>query len=127
MTVRSVPPALVCALPATSETVKPAARPIVTSPCTDGATVIVVDPSRTRTAERADLHVAPKVGTDGALALGVCRALIERGLIDGDHVKQTTLGFDEFAESITEWTAARTAEVCGLTVQAFDRFVDALT
>lgn len=101
--------------------------PFVERAQADGATVIVVDPSRTRTAERADLHVAPKVGTDGALALGVCRALIERGLIDRDHVEQMTLGFDEFARSLTEWTAERTAEVCGLTVQAFDRFVDALT
>ena len=37
--------------------------PFVERAQADGATVIVVDPSRTRTAERADLHVAPKVGT----------------------------------------------------------------
>ncbi|RME50076.1 MAG: molybdopterin oxidoreductase family protein, partial [Caldilineae bacterium] len=36
----------------------------------NGCTVVVIDPRRTRTARLADLHLAPRPATDGALALG---------------------------------------------------------
>lgn len=101
--------------------------PFVEKAQSKGATVIVVDPVRTRTADRADLHVAPKVGTDGALALGVCRALIDRGRVDTAFLANRTLGYDEFAASLTEWTAERTADVCGISIDQFDEFVDALS
>lgn len=79
-----------------------------------GAPLVVVDPVATRTARRADLHVAPRVGTDGALALGLCRAVIDAGAVDRGFVERCTVGFDEFAASLEPWTVARTAEVCGL-------------
>lgn len=101
--------------------------PFVEQAQNNGATVIVVDPVRTRTADRADLHVAPRVGTDGALALGVCRSMIDRGLINDDFVKNRTHGFDEFAASLEPWTLEYTADVCGMTVDDITAFVDALT
>ncbi|MEM7273646.1 MAG: molybdopterin-dependent oxidoreductase [Actinomycetota bacterium] len=79
-----------------------------------GAPVVVVDPVRTRTAARADHHLAPRVGTDGALALGLCRALIDRGAHDPVALADRTVGFEEFAASLAPWTVERTAEVCGL-------------
>ncbi|TDI45127.1 MAG: hypothetical protein E2P02_08110 [Acidobacteria bacterium] len=36
-----------------------------------GGTLVVIDPRRTETAERADLLIQPRPGTDGALALGL--------------------------------------------------------
>ncbi|HNX50252.1 MAG TPA: molybdopterin-dependent oxidoreductase, partial [Thermoanaerobaculaceae bacterium] len=47
-----------------------------------GAQVVVIDPRRTETAERAELLVQPRPGTDGALALGIAHVLIERSWID---------------------------------------------
>ncbi len=79
-----------------------------------GAPVVVVDPVRTRTAARADVHLAPRVGTDGALALGLCRALLSIGAVDRGFVEARTVGFDEFAASVEPWTPAATAEVCGI-------------
>ena len=45
-----------------------------------GATVIVVDPSRTRLAESADLHLQLLPGTDAVLALGFLHVVIAEGL-----------------------------------------------
>lgn len=91
-----------------------------------GAKIIVIDPTRTRTAERADLHLAVRPGTDGALALGVCKALIGRGLIDAEYVGARTIGFDEFAASISEWSPERVAEVCDVPVDQFEELVTAI-
>lgn len=88
--------------------------PFVEQAQADGASIIAVDPVKTRTAARADQHIAPRVGTDGALALGLCRAIIDGGLLDKDFVAERTLGFEAFAESLDPWTPANTAEVCGL-------------
>lgn len=48
----------------------------------NGASVIVVDPVSTMTAQRADWHVCPRPGTDVALVLGIVGVLDRDGLID---------------------------------------------
>jgi len=83
-----------------------------------GAPLVVIDPVRTRTAAAADLHVAPLVGTDGALALGLCRAIIDRGGLDEAFIAASTVGFEAFGASLESWTIDHTAEVCGLTPEA---------
>ncbi len=82
--------------------------------------IAVIDPVRTRTADRADLHVAPRPGTDGALALGLCRAVVERGGADEAFLADQTSGWDEFRASLDEWTLERTAAECGLSVAEVD-------
>jgi anaerobic selenocysteine-containing dehydrogenase len=47
-----------------------------------GARLVVVDPYRTATAERADFHLAPLPGTDGALACAVMHVLFKEGYAD---------------------------------------------
>ena len=48
-----------------------------------GAKLVVIDPYRTGTAEQADLHLAVKPGTDGALAAAVIHLLLAEGLAEG--------------------------------------------
>ncbi len=91
-----------------------------------GAPIVVIDPIRTRTAARADLHIAPRPGTDGALALGLCRALIEADAVDLDFVETYTAGYDEFSRSLDEWSPERVSEVCGVPIQQLDELVDLL-
>lgn len=79
-----------------------------------GAEIIVVDPVRTRTAERADLHLAPRPGSDAALALGLCRALIDMGAADQSFLDQRTQGWSEFEASLESWTIEVTAAACDL-------------
>ena len=57
-----------------------------------GARLIVVDPRRTGPANKADLWLRVRPGTDGALALGIAHAMIERGWYDRAFIRDWTNG-----------------------------------
>ena len=77
-----------------------------------GARVVVVDPRRTETAERADLHVRPRPGTDGALALGVAHLLVRDAHVDRAFVDTHVHGFAEYEALLRETPPEWAAEVC---------------
>lgn len=80
-----------------------------------GAKVVVIDPFRTRTARLADLHVAIRPGTDGALALSIIHVLFRDGLIDAEYVENYTVGADELAERARQYPPEEVAGITGLT------------
>ncbi|MEU3842322.1 molybdopterin oxidoreductase family protein [Streptomyces sp. NPDC028635] len=70
----------------------------------NGGTLIVVDPRRTRTAEQADLHLAPRPGTDLALALGLLHLVVAEGRVDEGYVRERTAGWEEArAAAMAHW------------------------
>jgi len=77
-----------------------------------GARLVVIDPRRTQSAERAALLLQPRPGTDGALALGLAHLLIADDLIDWPFIAEHVLGYDEFAALAAEYTPQRTAALC---------------
>ena len=81
-----------------------------------GAKVIAIDPYQSLSAEKCTQHIALLPGTDGALALGVMHVLIGEGLIDRDYIDRHTVGFDELAERVRQYTPEWTARTCGLQV-----------
>ena len=83
-----------------------------------GAKIVVIDPLLTQTAAKADLYLRIRPGSDGALALGMCRHLVDEGLVDNEFVTQYSHGYDEFEDyllnNITlEWAST----VCGLSAE----------
>ena len=76
-----------------------------------GSRLIVVDPRPTRMAERADLWLRLRPGTDAALALGMMRVLVDGGLTDGKFVEAWTVGFPELRERLKDYTLGRVAEI----------------
>ena len=87
-----------------------------------GARLVVVDPYRSRTAEKADQHLALLPGSDAALALGVMHVIFRDRLEDRDYVDRYTVGADQLRERVKEWTPARTAEITGLTAAEVEGF-----
>ena len=79
-----------------------------------GCTLIVIDPRRTASAAGADLHVAPKPGTDGVLALGVARLIVDAHRHDERWLAEHTLGWPELRDRLAEFDAPRVAAFCGL-------------
>jgi anaerobic selenocysteine-containing dehydrogenase len=78
----------------------------------DGAHVVVVDPIRTRTAAAADEHLAPRPGTDAALALGLMHEVVRRGAHDEAFLRDRCVGWDAFRDRIAEYPPARVAAIC---------------
>jgi anaerobic selenocysteine-containing dehydrogenase len=83
-----------------------------------GAWVVVVDPYRTPTAEKADQHLMVRPGTDGALALAMMHVLVAEDRLDRDYLARATVGFEALAEHVRAWTPARVAPIVGLSEAA---------
>ena len=79
-----------------------------------GAKLVVVDPYRTGTAEKADLHLAPRPGTDGALACGVMHVLFAEGFADWNYLRRYTDCPDELAAHLKTRTPEWAAGITGL-------------
>lgn len=87
-----------------------------------GAKLVVVDPYRTGTAERADLHINPKPGTDGALACSMMHVLFAENLVDWDYLRAYTDAPDELAAHVAQRPPAWGAEITGLSEQTIVEF-----
>ncbi len=91
--------------------------PFVTEAQRRGAKVVVIDPVRHRTAQRADWYIPIRPGTDGALALALMHVIISEGLTDAAYIREHTVGYAELAERVQqytpEWAAAETGIPAG--------------
>ncbi|HKE40177.1 MAG TPA: molybdopterin oxidoreductase family protein [Casimicrobiaceae bacterium] len=79
-----------------------------------GAKLVAIDPYRSLTAEKCQVHLALIPGTDAALALGLMHVLINEDLIDHDYVDRYTVGFAELKERVQEYPPTRVAQITGL-------------
>ncbi|MCQ8892450.1 MAG: molybdopterin-dependent oxidoreductase [Candidatus Methanosuratincola sp.] len=89
-----------------------------------GAKVVVVDPVRTETADRADLHLQVRPGTDSALALGVINYAVSHNLHDQEFIREHTVGFEMLARRASGFTAERVCGICGIGEGDFLDFAD---
>jgi anaerobic selenocysteine-containing dehydrogenase len=81
--------------------------------CLDrGARLIVVDPYRTALAERADLWLPIRPGTDDVLALGFLHVILREGLLDRPFVEKWTVGLEDLAQAVEPYTPERVADAC---------------
>jgi anaerobic selenocysteine-containing dehydrogenase len=83
-----------------------------------GATIICIDPIKTRTAMQCDEWLPIRPGTDAALALGMMNVIFALHLEDEDYLDRYTMGQDALRERAAEWSPARTAAVTGLSEEA---------
>src|SRR3954453_11553493 len=80
----------------------------------NGAHLVSIDPLRTRTAERADEHLAPLPGTDAALALGLMWVIVDMGAEDREYIARHTVGWEALKERVLEFPPDRVASITGL-------------
>lgn len=83
-----------------------------------GARVYLIDPHRSLTATRADVHLSPRPGSDAALALGLMHVLFHEGLVDEVWAREHTVGLDDLRRRAEEMSPACAAELTGLPVDA---------
>ncbi len=111
-----------------AETMPPALR-FLTELRENGGRLIVIDPRRTRTAEQADLHLAPRPGTDLALALGMLHLVVAAGRVDEEFVRERTNGWDEARAGVMAHWPELVERLTGVPVpqlrEAVEMFCDA--
>ena len=89
-----------------------------------GAELVVIDPRRTQSAERAGLLIQPRPGSDGAIALAIAHALIRDGRIDREFIDKHVHGFEEFAECVAAFTPQRAAKISDVPEEYIERLAD---
>ncbi|MDR8726354.1 bifunctional nitrate reductase/sulfite reductase flavoprotein subunit alpha [Burkholderia pseudomultivorans] len=79
-----------------------------------GAKLIVVDPRRTGTADKADLFLQIRPGTDLALMNGLLHLLHANGRTDVSFIAEFTEGWDAMPAFLADYTPERVAAITGL-------------
>jgi len=79
-----------------------------------GGTLVVIDPARTRTAEIADRHLAPRPGTDAALLFAIVNVLFDENLVTLGALADHVAGLDEVRELAGDFPPETVAAHCGI-------------
>jgi anaerobic selenocysteine-containing dehydrogenase len=87
-----------------------------------GAKLVVIDPYRSPTAEKADLHLMPRPGTDGALACGVMHVLFRDGYADRGYIARYTDGAERLEPHLALRNPGWAGDVTGLSSDAIEEF-----
>ena len=78
------------------------------------AKIIVIDPRHTELAERADVHLSPRFGTDVAYINGLMNVIISENLYDKQYVEERTEGFEELKKAVEKYTPEYVEEISGI-------------
>ena len=84
-----------------------------------GGRLTVIDPARTRTAELADRHLAPRPGTDGVLLFAVVHVLFDEGLVAEDlgGIGEHVVGVEAVRTLADDFAPEVVATHCGVAAQ----------
>lgn len=77
-------------------------------------TLVSIDPHRSETASRADIHLPVRPGTDALLAKAMAAIIIDKGWLAEEYLAAHSLGLDWVRERLAGFDAARAIRVCGL-------------
>jgi len=83
-----------------------------------GAKLIVVDPRRTLTAEKADLFMQIKSGTDLSLLNGLLNLLVKNGETDSAFIEKYTQGWETMPEFLADYTPEKVSETTGIPIES---------
>ena len=88
------------------------------------ARLIVVDPDLTPTAQKADLHLQPLPGTDGALACAVMHQLFRKGYADRDYLARYTDNSQELESHLATRTPSWAEGISGVPAAKIEAFAE---
>ena len=92
----------------------------------DPPRLVCVDPRHTHVARRADVHLAPRAGTNVALLNALLHEIIRTGGVDRSYVDAHTVGFDELAARVEECTPGWAAGICDVPAAQIERAAEIL-
>ena len=77
---------------------------IISSYVDNGVKLMVINPRRIAFTSKSHLWLKPKPGSDGWLALGMLKVIVEEELYDKNFVESWTVGFDKLKEFLNSLT-----------------------
>lgn len=89
-----------------------------------GAKLVVVDPRQNTTADKADLFLQIKPGTDLALLNGLLAWLWHQGKVDQDFIVHYTEGWEAMPAFLADYTLERVADMTGLSIADIQQTAD---
>lgn len=90
--------------------------PLIKEAKQKGAKVYLVDPIRTETATHADKHFAVRAGSDGLLAIGISKLLLESSTADDGFINDRSEGFEGFKKIADSYEMDYIVEETGLSI-----------
>lgn len=101
----------------------PQIMPYVVKALGNGAKLVTIDPRRNESSRGSDLFLQPFPGTDGDLALGLCRFVLDRNLEDEGFLRQHVHDAEDFVELIKKNVSLdQVAERTGVSVFDMEKF-----
>ncbi len=79
-----------------------------------GTKLIVANPRKIGLVRHADLWLKHRPGTDVPLLMGICRVIIEEGLMDSSFIQERTENFDDFKKSLRQFNLELVEEITGV-------------
>lgn len=76
--------------------------------------LVVIDPRKSETAERADIHLALRPGTDALMTRAMISIILEEGWHNSDYIAQHVTGFDEIRPWFDSFDSKAALNVCEL-------------
>lgn len=89
-----------------------------------GVHIVMVDPRYNNSCLYADEWVPIKPGTDLALILAMAHVLIKDGKYDADYIANYTVGFEDWAERVQEYTPEWASEITGIPAETIERLAN---
>ncbi len=80
----------------------------------NGTRLIVANPREIELVRHADIWLKHRPGTDVPLLMGLCRVIVDEGLVDSSFIARRTENFDAFKESLQEFNPDRVEQITGV-------------
>src|SRR6266581_1489385 len=89
-----------------------------------GQKLIVSDLRKHEMAERADLFLHPKPGTDLVWISAITRYILDNGLANTSFLEKWVNGLEEYKKSLEPFTMEFAADTCGLSLETLKKVAD---
>lgn len=76
--------------------------------------IIAIDPRDTFTAEKATVHLAPRVGTNLAVMNGLLNLIVQSGNVNREYIDAHTVGFEDLKKVVAKYTPEKVEEISGV-------------
>ncbi len=91
----------------------------------NGATVVLIDPVRSASASLADTHIPITPGSDGALALGMCKIILDNNWENSAYLHEHVVGFEAFQDTLADFSLTTVQQMTGIAEARLHRLAEA--